>query len=183
MIFAQENVGGLPPEWKACLSSRQKGGARMEEIIRIPAELRIVVCDARKALILKNTGPTAQPYLVTDDHIEADAPSSDRMDSDSPGRRFDGGAAAATGGARSAMEVRDIARTEAEAFARSLAEQLLRKHRNGQLEAMMLVAPPSFLGRLRQELAPELSAILTGEVAKHLTELPLAEIQATLFKG
>lgn len=155
----------------------------MDEIVRIPKDHLIVVCDARKALMLKNIGAVAQPELEIVGHFETEDRGEKLIDSDRPGRRGDGGAHAASGGPRSAMETRDVSEILASSFANSLAGHLSRLHRKSPIGRIIAVAPPSFLGLLRKELHAELKSVPTSEIAKHLTELPVSALQKALLEN
>lgn len=142
-----------------------------------------MVCDARKALLLKNIGAAAKPELEIVGHYEAEDRGENLIDSDRPGRRSDGGAHAASGGPRSAMETRDVSELLASSFANSLVGHLTRLHRRSPIARIVAVAPPSFLGLLRKELHAELKSVPTSEIAKHLTELPVSALQKALFEN
>jgi protein required for attachment to host cells len=153
----------------------------MSKIIRIPSDALIVVCDAHKALFLTNTGAVAAPHLEIESHLDAALTATATEDSDRPGRRFDGGAAAAMGGARSAMESTDLAARQAEAFAEDVVAAMARRHDRHPVSALTLVAPPTFLGLLRRRLPERLKAQITAELDKDLAEMPLPQLQKVLL--
>lgn len=153
----------------------------MDRIVRIPKDELIVVCDSQKALLLRNNGQLARPELAIVEHLEADDSVQDRLDADRPGRRADGGSVAASGGPRSAMETRDVGDLLAASFAKSLAAHLSSAHRESPFAKLLVVAPPTFLGLLRPELKGEIPSIPTKEIDKHLTELPISELQKALL--
>lgn len=155
----------------------------MSKIIRIPHDLAIIVCDAHKALLMKNVGPVARAELQISETLTSDAEGEEADVTSPPGRRFDGGAAAISGGQRSAMETSDIAQKRAEEFAGKIVSHLAERHRNTPIRGMVLVAPPAFLGVLRKKMGQELSALIHQEVAKELTEMPVSDIQDVLLKN
>lgn len=155
----------------------------MDKIVRIPKDHLIVACDSRKALLLRNRGPVAQPELEVAEHLEAEDRRAEMFDADRPGRRADGGAHAASGGPRSAMETRDVGELLAVSFAETLVDHLAGLHHRSPLTGIILVAPPSFLGLLRRELKDELGGIPISEVHKHLSDLPVAELQKALLQS
>ena len=61
-------------------------------------------------------------------------------------------------------------REEAEQFARELAAELDRALRAGSFSRIYLVAPPRFLGLLRQSISPQLGEKVSGEIDKDLTQ-------------
>ncbi len=155
----------------------------MSKIVRIPEDHVILVCNSRKAVFLKNAGNLAQPELQVDDHAEFDWDKEELMNSDRPGRRFDGGAAASTGGSRSAMEIPDLEAKHAEEVAERIIAALTERHQKSPLGGLFIVAPPAFLGVLRQKISGELRGLVVGEVAKDLGEMPIPEIQKSLLKA
>ena len=154
----------------------------MSKIVRIPEDHLILVCSPSKAVFLKNAGHVAQPDLQVDAHSEFDWDKDQMMNSDRPGRRFDGGAAAVAGGARSAMELPDLEAKHAEESAERIIETLTHRHQRSAFSGLHIVAPPAFLGVLRQKMTPELRSKVLGEVAKDLVEMPIADIQKSLLK-
>lgn len=155
----------------------------MDTIVRVPSDHLIVVCDARKALLLRNAGPVAQPDLEIIGQLDAEAQTDTVLDADRPGRRSDGGAHAASGGQRSAMETVDVGDTLAAAFADKLVEHLASQNRQSPFAGLIIAAPPAFLGLLRKGLKDALEGVPTTEIAKHLSEQPLPEIQKTLLQN
>lgn len=153
----------------------------MSDIVRIPSDLTIVVCDAKKALFLKNAGPAAQPDLQIDETIENEVDEAGAGVAAPPGRRFDGGAAAMAGGARSAMEFPDTERKRNEEFAETIVAALVRRHAAGDFRSLVLVAPPAFLGGLRRKMNHDLEKLVRAEIPKELAEMPLPDIRKVLL--
>jgi protein required for attachment to host cells len=95
------------------------------------------------------------------------------LESDKPGRAFD----SRGGGQRHAMEPRvDAKEAAATRFARELADALQTGLNEHRFEALYLVAPPHFLGLLRQQLSPGLQRCVAGELGKDLTREDVAGI-------
>ena len=155
----------------------------MSKIVRIPEDHVILVCNSRKAMFLKNAGHLAQLELQVDDHTEFDWDKDELMNSDRPGRRFDGGAAASTGGSRSAMELPDVEVKHAEEVAERIIASLTERHHKSPLGGLHIVAPPAFLGLLRQKISGELRGLVVSEAAKDLVEMPIPDIQKSLLKA
>ncbi|HYG06810.1 MAG TPA: host attachment family protein [Stenotrophomonas sp.] len=65
-------------------------------------------------------------------------------------------------------------------FAKQLAAQLNEGALNNRYAHLLLVADPTTLGRLRPLLHKETQARLVGDLAKDLTNAPLADIQRAL---
>lgn len=152
----------------------------MSPLTRVPKDLVILVCDSRKALILKNDGSEIRPKLEITEHFEPDGAPSGIQDSDRSGRRADGGSANASYQARSAMEAADPGKAQAAAFAAQIVERLVKHHSKVGIGQLVLVAPPTFLGFLRDKMSDELRQLITSEVSKHLTEMPVEDIEKIL---
>lgn len=63
-------------------------------------------------------------------------------------------------------------RTEQEAFARTLAQRLEAGYNEKAFDRLVLVAPPAFLGLLRDTLSDEVLQHVTEEIDKHLVQQP-----------
>lgn len=147
--------------------------------IKIPTNALIVVCDARKALVFANAGDEELPDLRIVETIDAEPnPATAEQGTDRPGRLADAG-----GQHRSAVEQTDWhARSEA-AFAGEIADRLEERRRSGNLERLILVAPPKMLGDLRNHLPPQLSEKIVEEIDKDFVNLPTDQIEKALTGG
>ncbi len=155
----------------------------MSKIFRVPEDVVFLVCDSKKALLLKNTGAVAQPELHIEKSIERSKDMGNASNPDRPGRRFDGGAAAVSGSSRSAMEATDVEAKHAEAFAVAVVSALGERHRKKPIGGLIIAAPPTFIGILRQKMDQDLQQLIRDEVAKELAEMPLSEIQKGLLNS
>lgn len=138
----------------------------------------ILIADGAKARLLERLG--SKPALTPASHkcfIEAESrePSRD-LGADRPGRVHESADVM-----RHAMEPRvDWHRYAKEQFAKSVAESLEKAALKKKYDALVLVAPPQALGDLRASLGQHATALLAGEVAKDLTNVPDHEILAHL---
>jgi len=83
--------------------------------------------------------------------------------------------------ARHALEPHTSLREKsAECFARALRDVLENGHALGRYERIVLVAPPHFLGVLRNGLGDHLCEWVTAEIRRDLTALPAREVRARL---
>lgn len=154
----------------------------MTKLGRLPKEMLVVICDSRKALLLRNAGSEIKPALEVVEHLEnAEDDRGVRM-SDRPGRRYDAGGGGAAFHPRSAMEEPDLSREIAASFAEQLVDHLSRRHRENAMEEVLIAAPPAFLGILRDSMPEHLAALVTAEVPKHLTEARVDEIASSLVE-
>ena len=86
--------------------------------------------------------------------------------SDRPGRGLDRG-----GEGRHAMDpATDAHRHEVETFARAVAERIERMRTHNEVDEIVLVAPPRFLGELRAQLSAHAARLVVDEVAKNLVQ-------------
>ena len=82
--------------------------------------------------------------------------------------------------ARSSHSAERARKHEAEVFAKQVAERIHHERVGGQLEQLIVVAPPSFLGLLRDKLDKPTSKLLAHTVDKDLSKARLEEIEAAV---
>jgi protein required for attachment to host cells len=74
---------------------------------------------------------------------------------------------------------------EAQLFAQQIAAAIEHAHRDGQIDRLILMAGPRFLGLLREALSPAVRAIVTEEIHKDLVHEPesavLSHLPAEVF--
>ena len=136
----------------------------------------ILVADSSKARLFGTDSPTgAISEIDTFEHPAGRAHVRD-LTTDLPGRAFDSG-----GQGRHAMEREvDPKAHEARVFAKTLAVRLDAAHARGELKHLVLVAPPDFLGLLRDALSTETRRVVELTLDKHLVKLDAADIRARL---
>jgi protein required for attachment to host cells len=151
----------------------EPGSSTMD--LRIPHDASVIVCDARKAMFLRNQGSAAHPKFALEEvRLAPDNPPSARQGSDRPGRMQS--AVAPT----SATEETDWHEMAERQFARDTAEALNRASRDNPARDMVLVAPPRILAVLRQHLDDPVRARILAEIDKDLTKHPIDEIERLL---
>jgi protein required for attachment to host cells len=106
------------------------------------------------------------------------------MDSDRPGRFFDHapnptGRRGATAH-HSAGGERSTHKHEAVEFARRIAALLEEGRRAGEFERLVVMAPPAFLGLLREALPQSLRSIVVAEIAKSFVHQPPSQWRSHL---
>ena len=134
-------------------------------------EARLLVCDGRKALVLRNTGPAGKPVLAVEREFHADisAHTAD-LGSDKPGRLTQ------ALGPRSAIEGTDWHAAEEEAFVRHAVAEFAALCEGAGVSEIVLVAPPRALATIRKVAAKRLLDKVIGEIDKDLTKHPVDEI-------
>ncbi|SIP88480.1 host attachment family protein [Bosea sp. TND4EK4] len=141
----------------------------------IPHDALVVICDAAKALFLRNTGTSVQPHLNVE-HVET-APSNPRnreQGSDRPGRLQN------AIGPTSAVETKDWRSLADLDFARNVAHRLKSESDRLQAAEIVIVAPPPLLAALRRLIDARLRDRVKAEIHRDLNKHPLLEIERIL---
>ena len=143
--------------------------------MQLPNQSVVLVADGRKLMFLRNEGDAEHPNLVVERKIEDENPSSQEQTSDAPGTAF-----ASNGAGRSSYEPTDFHQLQEDRFAADAADLLKRRALRNDYESLIVIAPPKTLGELRKHYHTEVSARLTGEIDKDLTNHPIPEIEQAI---
>lgn len=137
----------------------------------------VVVADSASAKIFAVAGPTAGKLKEVETLSHPDGRKRAReIDADRPGRSFQ-----SAGTMRHGMERSTDAKKQAvTTFARQVAGRLESARLQDGLMRLILVAPPEFLGLLRDNLSAEAKSLLQGEFALNLTGMKPDEIRSHL---
>ena len=131
----------------------------------------VLVADARKALFLVNKGDATYPNLQVAHALDADPnPCTSDQGADRPG----GGH---FGGRRSKFAQAGWHQANEDAFADSVIGAPSTFH---DVRQLVMVAPPTFLARMRQHLPGHGGARKIAEIAKDYTHLTVREIEKKL---
>lgn len=143
-----------------------------------PVRTWIVVADGAQARFLLNQGPgKGLEAALEEEATEARQPTRD-LGSDRPGRVHD-----RLGPGRHAMVPRvDWHQFEKQKFAREMATILDSAAQRKFFDRLVLVAPPKTLGTLRSALNKNTARMVSGEVAKDLTQVTVGELPDHLGK-
>lgn len=135
-----------------------------------------LVADAERARILERPSHGAPWAEREAAEFAAPNPPSHQHGSDRPGRVRE-----SVGTARHAMEPRQDPHDAAKlAFARHVADRLEAAATAGQFAHLLIVAPPAFLGQLRQALGDATRPRVIGSLNKDLAHETLREVVAHL---
>jgi protein required for attachment to host cells len=137
----------------------------------------VLVCDGAKALVLQNAGNRMTPRLVTREVYERADSKTSELGTDKPGRAF-----SSVGEARSSMEQTDFHEQEEERFLAQLAERLHKAVLAGELQALIVVAPPRAIGVLRREFSEHVRGAVQAEVERDYVKLPVDQIARHLLQ-
>ncbi len=153
----------------------------------IPHGACVLVADGRKLLFFRNEGDGEYPNLHVETKRVDDNPASRDQGTDRPGRGFTAaGSPPGEGGSmlgaahRSAYSETDWHQLEEDRFAAEAADLLKTKALANDFETLIVVAPPKALGELRKHYHKEVEALIAGELAKDLTNMPVPEIEKAL---
>lgn len=129
----------------------------------------IVVADAARARIFTRLGPklTEQEGLV---HAEGRLHEGDLVTDNGTDSSAHFSATRSSGGEKVATVHHE------EIFAREIAERLYQVRNGNQMEKLILVAPPRFLGQLRDKLDAPTSKLVIHSLSKDLTKASTEEI-------
>lgn len=128
---------------------------------RIPEGTVVVVADGGSARVFTNLGSGGDLQLHQQQLLDVQ-----NVDDDGPAGRV--------------PKDMSEAQLDEATFAKQLAAQLNEGALQNRYAHLLLVADPTTLGRLRPLLHKETQARLVGDLAKDLTNAPLADIQRAL---
>lgn len=131
----------------------------------------VLIADGAKALVLRNAGDAHAPRLECLEHHAIDNPPNREQAADAPGV-IDGPGHAP----RAAMEQTDYRARASEAFLRGLLRDLEGRAQAGDLDRLVIAAPPAQLGVLRSAMGPGLARCLIAALPKGLAAHPLPDI-------
>jgi protein required for attachment to host cells len=142
--------------------------------IRVPWKSWVVVCDGAKALILQNAGDAELMNLQLEESLTQPALPDREMAADRPGRTRMSGLGS------SAMEETSLHELASADFLKEVAGRMLHLVRDKDARQIVLVAPPTALGTLRPQLGAEVQSVITAELAKNFTNMPIDQIEKHL---
>jgi protein required for attachment to host cells len=136
----------------------------------------VVVADSSAARIFVAGSSTGALQEIAS-YAHAEGRMHDReLRSDQPGRAFD-----SMGAGRHSMESKVSPREqEVQAFARQLADRVETARARNEINRVILVAPPEFLGHLRNALDADARKIVEGEYNLNVVRMRADEIRGHL---
>lgn len=145
---------------------------------RIGFGTRVLVCDGRKALTLRNAADGERVSLEVVHVVEQTAnPRTSDQGADRPGRAID-----SASGARSAVAQTDWHDLTEREFVGDVAHALERDRRDGVFTRLVVVAPARALAELRRSFSRELRATIVAEIDKDLTGHTIPDIERHLAR-
>ncbi|MBC2778158.1 host attachment family protein [Parasphingopyxis marina] len=146
--------------------------------MRIPNDTCILVADGRKMLFFRNEGDADYLQLELETKRTQDNPPNREHKTDSAGRNF-----SSAGPRRSKMQETDFHQLEEDRFAAETADLLYKRAHAGEIEKLLIVAPPRTLGELRRHYHREVEERLVGEIDKDLTGHSVADIEKAILNA
>ncbi len=140
--------------------------------MKIDQNALVMVADGRKILVFRNKGDSAFPQLEAETVREQENPADRDQASDAAGR-----SSSPMGGRQSSMEQVNFHDQEEQRFAVEAADILKRRALANDYEKLIVIAPPTALGEIRKHYHKEVQDRLVGEIAKDLSNHPVAEIE------
>ena len=135
-------------------------------------QTRLLVCDGRKALFIRNGGPAGKPaFEVEQEMHEKGASHTADLGADEPGRLK------SVFGPRSSVEGTDWHQAAEDAFVRRAVEAFTARCDANDVREVVLVAPPRALATIRKIASKSLHDRVVGEIDKDLTKHPVHEIE------
>ena len=133
----------------------------------------ILVCDAARGRLFETRGDDpAWNLLEIFGHADSRRKASDLV-SDHSGQRSSLGASAHHNALAPSSDPKEVQKGH---FGHALAAMLDRGMRSNRFEQLVLVAPPHFLGMLKNELTPEVTKHLLVAVDKDLTHIDASDV-------
>lgn len=123
----------------------------------------VLVADSSSARIYQSDARFTELTLIAQHNHPAGRMSGSELDTDRPGRRQGTRAGIHSVGGEDTSRQR-----ENETFARELSQWLQAEHLAGKFTGLSIVAPPEFLGELRQQLSEDCAKVLVKTVNKNL---------------
>lgn len=132
----------------------------------------IAVCDGRKAILFQNEGDSEYPVFSVREVMEHAVVSNRDLDTDRPGRVHESATTA-----RSAIEPVDHHDLDEKTFLGEVAKRLDELLVAGQLQHLVIVAPPRALGAIRKVYSSAVRGAIRAEIDQDLVKVPVGEIE------
>lgn len=134
----------------------------------------ILIADGAQAKVFEHAGPGKGLRALDDLQFQQEPLQAQEIMADRPGRSF-----ASAGSARSAMEYSsDPVQVRERRFVENVAEELDKRLQHGDFDRLIVAAAPTALGDLRPALSKGLKEAIVAELAKDLTNIPTAKLEA-----
>jgi protein required for attachment to host cells len=143
----------------------------------LPHNAEVLVIDGRKLLFFRNHGDGARIDLRTQMHETRDDAADRELKTDQAGQSPAPGGTGLGGGT---MGETDYHQQDEDRFAVHAADMLKRRTLGGDTHPLAIIAAPKTLGVLRAKQHKEVEKRVVLELAKDMTNRPVADIEALL---
>jgi len=131
----------------------------------------ILVADGAQAKVFEHGGPGSGLTPVKDFQFSQEHLKAQDINTDRPGRRFDGGV-----NHRSGMEASDPVQMRETRFVQSIATRLDVMQADRRFDRLIIAAAPTALGDLRPALSDKVKSTIIAELPKDLTNVPQPQL-------
>ena len=145
--------------------------------MKLPHRTLVLVADGRKLLLLRNHGDEAHVDLRTEAHDEQESRKDGDIKTDQAGQSS---GPAGTGMPGGTMGETDFAQQAEDRWAADAGALLRKRVLANDFDNLVVIAAPKTLGVLRKHYHKEVESRLLGELAKEMTDRPIADIEKML---
>ena len=145
--------------------------------MKLPHRTLVLVADGRKLLLLRNHGDEAHVDLRTEAHDEQESRKDGDIKTDQAGQSA---GPAGTGMPGGTMGETDFAQQAEDRWAADAGALLRQRVLANDFDNLVVIAAPKTLGVLRKHYHKEVESRLLGELAKEMTDRPIADIEKML---
>ena len=145
--------------------------------MKLPNRTLVLVADGRKLLLLRNHGDEAHVDLRTEAHDEQESRKDGDIKTDQAGQSA---GPAGTGMPGGTMGETDFAQQAEDRWAADAGALLSKRALANDFDKLVVIAAPKTLGVLRKHYHKEVESRLLGELAKEMTDRPIADIEKML---
>lgn len=131
----------------------------------------ILVADGAQAKVFEHDGPGKGLTAVKDLQFSQEPLKAQDINTDRPGRRFDGGV-----NHRSGVEASDPVQVRETRFVQSVAAELDSLQQQGRFDRLIIAAAPTALGDIRPALSDKVKQTVVAELPKDLTNVPQPQL-------
>lgn len=141
-----------------------------------PVVTWVLIADGGSARFFSNEGPGKGLAALQPEEVRIDLPESREINADRPGRTHD-----SAGAGRHAMEPPSDPKEERKrVFLDTIAHGINAAAVAGEYDRLVVIAPPKALGELRAKLNDHAQKRIHAEMAKDLTNTPVADLPKQL---
>lgn len=143
--------------------------------MRIKPRTLVVIADGQSAVFFRNDGIDGQIQLAEVRHFSAKTAASHELGRARPGRAHD-----SFSSSRSAYEQNDPHEQSELNFLSAVADSIEEELKIGAYQDLVLIAPPTALGALRNVISQAVREKVSAEIHKDYTNTPIPDLENIL---